>query len=138
MFYTVTAAAKVAGLSRSTVLAAIEIGQITGTKDLFGEWKITDSNLHRLCVAVKEGSIRNHDPQQYVSPDETNLEAETAELVQDAGDSLRQSFDERDQEEHEQYQQLERGQSLLTDLTPWSATSAQGGEVVVSRSWQRV
>src|SRR5438128_1998242 len=131
MFYTVTAAAKVAGLSRSKVLAAIETGQITGTKDLFGEWKITDFDLHRLCVAVKEGGIRNHDPQQHASPDETNVQAEVAELVRDAGDSLRQSFDEKDHEEHEQYQQLERAQSPLTGLTPWSATSAQGGEVVV-------
>jgi hypothetical protein len=65
MFYTVTAAAKIAGLNKSTVLAAIETGQISGTKDLFGEWKITDSDLHRLCVAVKEGTT-HEGPQQSV------------------------------------------------------------------------
>jgi hypothetical protein len=137
MFYTVTAAAKIAGLNKSTVLAAIETGQITGTKDLFGEWKITDSDLHRLCVAVKEGTT-HEGPQQYAPPDGTNVEAEIAELVRDASDSLRQSFDEKDHEEQDQYQQLERSQSLLAGLKPWSATLAQGGEVVVSESWQRV
>jgi hypothetical protein len=136
MFYTVTAAAKIAGLNKSTVLAAIETGQITGTKDLFGEWKITDSDLHRLCVAVKEGTT-HEGPQQYAPPDGTNVEAEIAELVRDASDSLRQSFAEKDHEEQDQYQQLERSQSLLAGLKPWSATLAQRGEAVGS-SWQRV
>jgi hypothetical protein len=121
MFYTVRAAAKVAGLSRSTVPAAIESVRVIGTKDLFGEWKITDSDLHRLCVAVKEGRIRNHDPHLHVVLDEANLEAEIAELVQDAGDSFRQSFDEKNHCQPRENRRL----SLTDDLKADALISRQ-------------
>src|SRR5262245_8798298 len=95
--------------TESTVIPAIKTGQITGTKDLFGERKIT------VRIAVKGGSIDNDYPQQqYAPPDETNARAEIAEFVRDAGDSLRQSFDEKDHQDDDQYQQPERSQYPFT------------------------
>ena len=93
MFYTVAAAAKATGLSKSTVLSAIEAGQVTGTKDLFGEWEIELSDLHRLYAIVGEPSVGIDGAQQYTARDAANLEAEIEVLIRDAGDSLRQSFD---------------------------------------------
>jgi hypothetical protein len=127
MFYTVAAAAKATGLSKSTVLAAIEAGQVTGTKDLFGEWEIEHSDLHRLYAIVGEPNTAR---------DAANLEAEIEVLIRDAGDSLRQSFDEGQDEPHERYYQSQASQRMFTGPThaPWSATSPQGQEVVDSAS----
>jgi hypothetical protein len=119
---------KVTGLGKSTIIPTIEPAQISGIEDLFGEWKVT------VRVVVKEGSIHNDYPQrQYAPPDETNGGAEIAELVRDNGDSLHQSFDEKDHED-DQCQQPERSQSPFTGLAPWSATSAHGRRLVCSQA----
>ena len=137
MFYTVIAAANVTGLSKSTLLGAIETGQITAAKNLLGEWEIKDSDLHRLCSAVREGAIGIDAPSQYASTDQTNIEAEIADLVQGAGDSLRQSLDEKPHEPADEYQRLELS-SLLTGVTPWSAASAPRREGVGSQLRSRI
>jgi hypothetical protein len=76
MFYTVAAAAKATGLSKSAVLAAIETGRIAGTKDLFGEWEIEHSDLHRLRATVGEPGVGSDGAQQHTAPDAANLEVE--------------------------------------------------------------
>jgi hypothetical protein len=136
MFYTVAAAAKATGLSKSTVLAAIEAGQVTGTKDLFGEWEIEHSDLHRLYAIVGEPSVGIDGAQQYTARDAANLEAEIEVLIRDAGDSLRQSFDEGQYEPHARYYQSQASQRMFTGPThaPWSATSPQGQEAIGSAS----
>ncbi len=117
MFYTVAAAAEATGLSKSTILGAIEFGQITATKDLSGEWAIEHSDLHRLYVAIGEPSIGIDGAQQ--NPDAANIEAETEDLTEDVGDSLRQSSDEGDREPHDRCYQAQQ----------WSAASAPTPEV---------
>jgi hypothetical protein len=41
-------AAKATGLNRSTILRAIKSGQVTGTKDQFGEWRVEPIELRHL------------------------------------------------------------------------------------------
>jgi hypothetical protein len=48
MSYTLAMAAKATGLNRSTILRAIKSGQVTGTKDQFGEWRGEPIELRHL------------------------------------------------------------------------------------------
>jgi hypothetical protein len=92
MFYTVAATPNATGLSKSTILGAIESRRITGTRVLPGVWEIQHSDLHRLYAAVGEPSIGINSAQQNAAPDAANFEAEIADHLSDAGDSLRQSL----------------------------------------------
>ena len=53
---TLAEAAKATGLNKSTILIAIKDGQITGTKDMFGEWHIERAELHRLFPPLQSGA----------------------------------------------------------------------------------
>jgi hypothetical protein len=130
MFYTIAAAAKATGLSKSTILAAIEADRIAATKDLFGEWEIERSDLHRLYATVGEPSIGIDGTQQHAEPDAANLEAEIEDLIGDAGDS------EGQRGPHDGNYQVQAPQRLFADpmQAPWSATSPQGQEVIASAS----
>jgi hypothetical protein len=129
MFYTLAAAAQATGLSKSTILRAIEAGQITGTKDLFGEWEVEHSELHRL-YAVGEPSV-GIDGAQYAVPEATNLEADIEILIREAGDSLRQSSDETRRDPHDGYYQEQVSQRLSAGPkhAAWSAIPPQGREI---------
>ena len=87
MFYTVAATPNAIGLSKSTILGAIESRQITGTRILPGVWEIQHSDLHRLYAAVGEPTIDINGAQQNAMLDAANLEAEIAVHISDAGDA---------------------------------------------------
>ena len=86
MFYTLDRAVKVAGLSKSTILGALECGRIKGAKDLFGEWQIEDGELHKIYPLLAQHADRDG-AQHSATP--VKLEAEMAALIQEAGESLR-------------------------------------------------
>jgi hypothetical protein len=88
MFYTLDGAVKVTGLSKSTILRALECGQINGTKDLFGEWRIEHAELCQISRPPAENADKNGTSISTACKAAT-LEAEIAALVEDAGDSLR-------------------------------------------------
>src|SRR5271166_4387082 len=136
MLYTVAAAAKAIGLSKSTILGAIESGQIIGTRVLPGVREIQHSDLHRLYAAAGEPSIGIDGAQQNAAPDAANLETEIADHISDAGDSLRQSFDEGHGEPHDGCYQAQASQQLFAGPmhAPWSAASPQAQEVIISAS----
>jgi hypothetical protein len=46
--YSVAAAAGITGLSKTTVLRAIQAGHISGTKNEINEWQVDPAELHRL------------------------------------------------------------------------------------------
>jgi hypothetical protein len=117
MFYTVAAVAEATGLSKSTILGAIESGQITVTRDLSGEWAIEHADLERLYLTIGDSSI-DRAPQS-PAPDAANIEVESEDLPQDNGDSLRQPSDEGHREPHDGSYQAQR----------WSAASAPTPEV---------
>ena len=124
MFYTVAAVAEATGLSKSTILGAIESGQITATRDLSGEWAIAHSDLQRRYVAIGEHSIDIDGAQQ--NSDAANIAPETEDLTQDVGDSLRQSCEEGDREPHDGCYQAQQW-SVASAPTPeatWALPSA--------------
>src|SRR5271166_3219052 len=136
MLYTVAAAAKAIGLSKSTILGAIESGQITGTRVSSGEWEIEHSALLRLYGIVGEPSISIDGAQQNAAPDAANLEARIEDRIRDAGDSLRQLFDEGHHEPHDGCYQAQVSQRLSAGPMHAlrSAASPQAQEVIVSAS----
>ena len=55
MGYTLGTAAKGTGKSRTSILRAIERGNISAEKNVHGEWDIEPSELHRVYPAKEEG-----------------------------------------------------------------------------------
>jgi hypothetical protein len=90
MLYTLAGASKATGLRELTILKAIEDRHITGTKDLFGEWHVEHTELHRLYPPIAEGNASKDAAQPYAAADATALEAEIGALIREAGDSLQQ------------------------------------------------
>jgi hypothetical protein len=131
MLYTVAAPAKATGFSESTIVDAIESGQITGTRVSPGVWEIEHSDLYRPYVTVGEPSIGIAGAQQNAAPDAANLEAEIADRIRNAGDSFAQSFDEGHSEPNDGRYQAQALQRLFADpmRAPGSAASPQAQEV---------
>jgi hypothetical protein len=94
MSYTLATAAKATGLNRSTILRAIKSGQITGTKDQFGEWRVEPVELHRVYPAIAELSAGSDVPRQHAARDAATVEAEIEALISRAGNLLRQQLNE--------------------------------------------
>ena len=132
MLYTVAAAAKATGLRELTIFGAIESGQITGTRVSPGVWEIEHSDLHRLYVTVGEPRIGAAGAQQNAEPDATNLEAEVADRIRNAEDSLRQSFDEGHSEPNDgRYQAQALRRPFAGPMhAPGSVASPQAQEVI--------
>jgi hypothetical protein len=124
MFYTVAAVAEATGLSESTILGAIESGQITATRDLSGEWAIEHCDLHRLYLTIGELIIDG--APQSPAPDAANIEAESKDLPEDNGDSLRQSSAEGHREPHDRSSQAQQwsAASAPTPKVTWALPSA--------------
>jgi hypothetical protein len=94
MSYTLATAAKATGLNRSTILRAIKGGQITGTKDQFGEWRVEPVELHRVYPAVAELSASSDTPRRRAASNAAALDAQIEALIRRAEDLLRQQLDE--------------------------------------------
>ena len=94
MSYTLATAAKATGLNKSTILRAIKSGQITGTKDQFGEWRVEPVELHRVYPAVAELSAGSDVPRRHATSDAAALDAEIEALISRAGNLLREQLDE--------------------------------------------
>jgi hypothetical protein len=54
MMYTLAEAAKATGLDETIIFRAIEDGQITGAKNLSGEWYVEDAELHSLYSSIAQ------------------------------------------------------------------------------------
>ena len=94
MSYTLATAAKATGLNRSTILRAIKSGQITGSKDELGEWRVEPVELHRVYPAVAELSAGSDVPRRHAVPDAVTLDAGIEALIKRAEDLLRQQLNE--------------------------------------------
>ena len=58
MAYTLAEAAKASGLNKTTILRALKSGQITGTKDEHGVWRVHPAEFHRVYpVAARSGPV---------------------------------------------------------------------------------
>src|SRR6266446_3005899 len=125
MFYTLAGAVKATGLPELAILRALQGGEITGTKDLFGEWQIEHTELQGLYPPIAKRDANKDAVQDYVAIDATALEAEIGALIWQAGDSLRQQR-ENGPEPNTGGDQTQASQNLIAEpnhATLWSATS---------------
>ena len=100
MLYTVAEAAKATGLEESTVLCAIEDGQISGIRDHSGEWQVEDEEVHRLYLMVAQHfckqKYRDHGTTSEADIEPSDTESD-AGVRQEPIDSLSESADGADQ-----------------------------------------
>ena len=75
MLYTLAEAAKATGLDESLIVSAIKDGQVTSVKDLSGEWRIEDEELHRLYLSIAQEYCKRKSQQEPRSDDATINEA---------------------------------------------------------------
>ena len=75
MLYTLAEAAKATGLDESLIVSAIKDGQVTSVKDLSGEWRIEDEELHRLYLSIVQEYCRRKSQQEPRSDATTISEA---------------------------------------------------------------
>ena len=71
MLYTLAEAAKATGLDESLIVSAIKDGQVTSVKDLSGEWRIEDEELHRLYLSIVQEYCKRksqHEPRSHDAP----------------------------------------------------------------------
>ena len=94
MLYTLAAAAKATGLSQPTIVAAIEGGLISATRDLLGEWQIERSELDRLYLAAAADHADGNGSRRHADAEAATIEAEIAALLGRTGDGVRQPGDE--------------------------------------------
>ena len=74
MYYTLATAAKATGLNRSVILRAIKSGEITGSKDEFGEWRVEIAALHRIYPALEQLSVGSAARRRYAESDAAAVE----------------------------------------------------------------
>ena len=99
MSYTLAAAAKAAGLNKSTILKAIKSGTIIGTKDERGKWQIEPAELHRVYPAVGERSAAS-DAAQQSAPDVAALGTQIEALIKRAAERLQRQLDDVRHDQH--------------------------------------
>jgi hypothetical protein len=89
MLYTLAGAVSATGLEASTILAAIRDRQITGNRDLFGEWHVERDELERLSSSIRKADGTTDATSSSTGSNKPTLEAEIGALIEEAGDSLR-------------------------------------------------
>ena len=94
MTYSLAAAAAATGMDELTILKAIEGGTIPATKDELGEWRIEPTELHRAYPPDTEQDATSDTARRATTSDTTDLEDQIAALIRQAGDRLRQQFDD--------------------------------------------
>src|SRR5260370_9143636 len=119
MLYTLAEAAKATGLGESTIFRAIEDGQITGTKDLSGEWHVEDEELHRLYLSIARHYCKRKWRAGIRRSDGTTLEPEIATIVTDAGSSVRQQHIDDLGDSFTAANQAETGLSTPATASTW-------------------
>jgi hypothetical protein len=105
MFYNLAAAATATGLTRTTIFKAIKGGRIFATRDELGEWRIEPAELHRVFPPVAMPRGGSEPPRRYSGSDLDALTAQIEALLRQAGNRLRQQFEDvrrdRDGGQHE-------------------------------------
>jgi hypothetical protein len=82
MLYTLAEAAKATGLAENLIVSAIEHGQVTSTKDLSGEWRIEDEELHRLYLSIAQDYCKRKSQLEPRRNEGTISEAHVADIAE--------------------------------------------------------
>jgi hypothetical protein len=81
MLYSIAEAAKSTGLEESLFLKAIEDGQITGTKNVSGEWHVEDAELHSLYLSIAQDYCKRQWQADLRRSDGRSQQAEIANIA---------------------------------------------------------
>lgn len=106
MAYTLGQAARAVGKTKPTILAALDKGKISGTRNAKNHWQIEPAELHRIYppITVQETeSFNDTEPLNLTQPN-VSLMAENkglekqVELLENERDDLRRRLDEETEE----------------------------------------
>lgn len=76
MAYTLGQAARVVGMSKTSIFRSTTTGRISGTKDEFGQWCIEPCELHRVYPALTDVTESNYAGERAVMGGDTGALAE--------------------------------------------------------------
>lgn len=106
MAYTLGQAAKAVGKTKPTILAALDSGKISGSRNAKNHWQIEPAELHRIYppITVRETEEFNGTEHSNLTPPNTALITENkglekqVELLENERDDLRRRLDEETEE----------------------------------------
>jgi len=81
MLYTIAEAAKATGLEESLILKAIEDGQMTGSKNVSGEWHVQDAELHSFYLSIAQDYCQRQWQADLRKSDGRSQQAESANIA---------------------------------------------------------
>jgi hypothetical protein len=81
MLYTIAEVAKATGLEESLILKAIEDGQMTGSKNVSGEWHVQDAELHSFYSSIAQDYCKRQLQADLRKSDGRSQQAESANIA---------------------------------------------------------
>jgi hypothetical protein len=114
MLYTIAEAAKAMGLEESLILKAIEDGQITGTKNVSGEWHVDDEQLNLLYLLL----ARDYCKRQWQADLRTNDGRSREPEIANFGDDYEGRVEQERTETRTGAEQAEAGPSIAASASP--------------------
>jgi hypothetical protein len=81
MLYTIAEAAKATSLAESLILRGIEDGQITGSKNVSGEWHVQDAELHSFYLSIAQDYCKRQWQADLRKGDGRSQQAEIANIA---------------------------------------------------------
>jgi hypothetical protein len=81
MLYTIAEATKATGLEESLILKAIEDGQMTGSKNVSGEWHVQDAELHSFYLSIAQDYCKRQLQADLRKSDGRSQQAESANIA---------------------------------------------------------
>src|SRR5260370_26102511 len=121
MMYSLAEAAKATGLDETIIFRAIEDGQITGTKNLSGEWYVEDAELHSLYLSIAQNYCKR---QWQADPRRSDGRTQQPEIANIA---------DYDEGRVEQEQPETRTGADQTESAPATVSSWQAGITIYNR-----
>ena len=114
MGYTLGAAARACGMSKTSVLRSIKAGRISAGRDEFGQWAIEPCELHRVYPALTDDNDTANGTEVEANARASLLEQRISDLKTILDDMRVQRDDLREQRDAWQ-RQAEASQRVLTD-----------------------
>lgn len=121
--FSLSEAAKVAGVSKSTIFRAVKTGKISAERD-GSEYRIDASELFRVFPVKQPETVQRHDAEPHVAQ-----VGETAKDVEIR--MLRELLDAKDQ----QIETLQQSLRLIEKMVPEKSESSAADVAVSHRGW---
>jgi hypothetical protein len=136
MGYTLGAAAKAVGMSKTSILRSIKAGRISATRDDFGHWCIEPVELHRVYPAVTDVTEANGTGERAVSGGDAALvEANVrASLLEQRLSDLKAALNDMRGQRDDMREQRDRWQAQAERLAALAITDQRREAAPRSRS----